>query len=96
MASNNREEVALLTPAEVRFLKRQLRYGDSYLFFCFIQVLVALGIMLHMTIAGFDGSRFGLAIVLLLYARSNLKQFKNASLLKIFYRSDQHRWQERL
>jgi len=72
-----------LTRSEQRFLRRQLRYGQAYLYFVAAEILVALGLFAYMAAIGhFNGTRFALGIVLLLAARGNLKQYKDVRLLR--------------
>ncbi len=72
-----------LTRPEQRFLSRQLRYGQAYLYYVAAEILVALGVLAHMAAIGhFNGTRFALGIVLLLAARGNLKQYKDVQLLR--------------
>ena len=72
-----------LTDSERRFLARQLRYGRAYLYFVAAEILAALGLFGYMLAHGrLEGTRFALAVVLLLAARGNLKQYKDVRLLR--------------
>lgn len=72
-----------LSEGERRFLRRQLRYGRACLWFMLAEICVALGLFGYMVlIQQFNGTRFALAIVLLLAARGNLKQFRGVNLLR--------------
>jgi hypothetical protein len=84
-----------LTPTQQKFLRRQIRNAQNYLYFSIIGVAVALGYIGFLVWTGDSvaGSRFGLIIVLLLSARGNLKQHKDAQLL-IKFEATEHRNQE--
>ena len=72
-----------LTSVEQKFLAQQLTREKIYLYVCVLGILVAVAIIGYMSIWGpFDSTRFVLAIMILLNARSNLKQYKNVQLLK--------------
>ncbi len=72
-----------LTSVEQKFLAQQLKREQIYLYVCALGILVAVAIIGYMSIWGhFDSTRFVLAIMILLNARSNLKQYKNIQLLK--------------
>jgi len=71
-----------LTPKENKFLKRQIRNVNNYLYFTIATLVVAAGVLTYYLLIKktFGGSNFALIIVLLLAARANLKQHKDAKL----------------
>ena len=78
-----------LEPAEDRFLHRQLSNEKSYLYFSIVGVVVALGLLVYYLMAGLlDGVHFALIMVILIGARGNLKQHKDAQLLSKFYETE--------
>ena len=79
-----------LNPGELRFLDRQIRNKKNYLIFSIVGVVVAFGMAVYYLLnGGIDGVRFALLIVILLGARGNLKQHKDASLLAKFKKSEE-------
>jgi hypothetical protein len=71
-----------LTPGEKKYLKRQIRNAHNYVYFTIANLVVAIGLSSYYILANkmFSGSNFVLIIVLLLAARANLKQHKDAKL----------------
>ncbi len=71
-----------LTPKEKKFLKRQIRNVNNYLYFTIANLAVAPGLLSYYLLIKktFGGPTFALIIVLLLAARANLKQHKDAKL----------------
>lgn len=79
-----------LTSQEQRFLNRQIRNKKNYLIFSIVGVVVALAMAVYyMLNEGIDGVRFALIMVILIGARGNLKQHKDAMLLAKLYQSEQ-------
>ncbi len=78
-----------LEPAEERFLQRQLNNGRNYLYFSITGVVVAFGMLAYYLVTGIlDGVHFALIMVILIGARGNLKQHKDARLLSKFYETE--------
>ena len=75
--------IANLNDEERRFLARQLRNERWYLYFSGVGILVALIFtVLSLWRGNFDGRSFAIIILILLMARANLKQHKDARLLR--------------
>jgi hypothetical protein len=74
---------SLLTLVEKKYLKQQIKKEKIYLIFCGLDIVIAFGMIIYITLPNaFDTTRLVLAIVLLINARSHLKQYKNIQLLK--------------
>ncbi len=74
-----------LTEQERSFLERQLRSTQRYAVFTAVDLLVALALTTWWLFDGFGGTRFALIVLVLLHARANLKQHKDAKLMaKLF------------
>ncbi len=72
----------LLTPQEFSFLDRQVRNTGRYALFTAVDLCVALALVIWSLVDGALGAtRFALIILVLLHARANLKQHKDAKLL---------------
>jgi len=72
-----------LTDNEEIFLRRQIDKEKFYFYFCLLDIVIAISMLIYMLFQGlFDTTRFILSIILLLNARMNLKQYKNIQLLK--------------
>jgi hypothetical protein len=72
----------LLTPQEFSFLDRQVRNTARYALFTAVDLCVALVLAIWFLVDGaLGGTRFALIILVLLHARANLKQHKDAKLL---------------
>jgi len=72
----------VLSEKEWKFLRRQIRNVRNYLYFSITGVLIALGTVGHFAMQReFSVQQFMIVILLLLMARSNLKQHKDAKLL---------------
>ncbi len=69
---------AQLTAQERSFLERQLRSTRRYAVFTAVDLVFALGITVWWVLDGFGGTRFALIVLVLLHARANLKQHKDA------------------
>ena len=71
-----------LTPQECSFLDRQVRNTGLYAVFTAIGLCVALALAIWSLVDGaLGGTRFALIILILLQARANLKQHKDAKLM---------------
>ncbi len=73
-----------LTDGERSFLERQLRSTRRYAVFTAVDLVVAAGLTAWWLFDGFSGfgaTRFALIILVLLHARANLKQHKDAKLM---------------
>ena len=70
-----------LTDSERSFLERQLRSTQRYLVFTAVDLAVAAGLAIWWVLDGFGGTRFALIVLVLLHARANLKQHKDAKLM---------------
>jgi len=70
-----------LTEQERSFLERQLRSTQRYAVFTVVDLLVAVGLTVWWVLDGFGGTRFALIMLVLLHARANLKQHKDAKLM---------------
>ncbi|MEE9169861.1 MAG: hypothetical protein V3U73_08835 [bacterium] len=71
-----------LTPKEEKFLARQIRNVKNYLYFSIAGIAAAVGLLAYSILTNtLNGTKFALIIVLLLAARGNLKQHKDARLL---------------
>ncbi len=70
-----------LTDRERSFLERQLRSTRRYAVFTVVDLLVAAGLTTWWLFDGFGGTRFALIVLVLLHARANLKQHKDAKLM---------------
>ncbi len=72
----------LLTPQECSFLERQVRNTGRYAVFTAVDLGVALALASWSLFDGeLGGTRFALIILVLLHARANLKQYKDAKLM---------------
>ncbi len=72
----------LLTPQECSFLERQVRNTGRYAVFTAVDLAVALALASWSLVDGaLGGTRFALIILVLLHARANLKQYKDAKLM---------------
>ena len=72
----------LLTPQECAFLDRQVRNTGRYAVFTAVDLCVALALAIWSLVDdAFDGARFALIVLILLHARANLKQHKDAKLM---------------
>ncbi len=70
-----------LTSGETKYLKRQVRNVRNYVYFTIANLVAAIGLLSYYVLTKrFSGSTFALIIVLLLAARANLKQHKDAKL----------------
>ncbi len=72
---------AQLTERERSFLERQLRSTRRYAIFTAVDLLVAAALSAWWLLDGLGGTRFALIVLVLLHARANLKQHKDAKLL---------------
>ncbi|MDJ0839253.1 MAG: hypothetical protein QNK37_22235 [Acidobacteriota bacterium] len=73
-----------LSDAQEKFLKRQLRNKQRYLWFAWIGVIAGFGYLaLTLFLGEMDGKTFVLVTLILLQARANLKQHKDATLLEV-------------
>ncbi len=70
-----------LTDRERSFLERQLRSTRRYAIFTVVDLVVAAGLTTWWLFDGFGGTRFALIVLVLLHARANLKQHKDAKLM---------------
>ncbi len=86
---------AELTPKEEKFLNRQIRNVNNYVYFTIANLTVALGLLFYYFLVKktFGGPAFALIIVLLLAARANLKQHKDARLFIKLQKSESHNHQ---
>ncbi len=76
------EPTQLLTPKECSFLERQVRNTGRYAVFTAVGLGVALALASWSLVDGaLGGTRFALIILVLLHARANLKQHKDAKLM---------------
>ena len=76
------EPTQLLTPKECSFLERQVRNTGRYAVFTAVGLGVALTLAIWSVVDGaLGGTRFALIILVLLHARANLKQHKDAKLM---------------
>ncbi len=72
----------LLTSQECSFLERQVRNSGRYAVFTVVDLCVALALAIWSLVDGaLSGTRFVLIILVLLHARANLKQHKDAKLM---------------
>ena len=72
----------ILTRQESSFLDRQVRNTGRYALFTAVDLCVALALFIWSLVDGELGAtRFALIILVLLHARANLKQHKDAKLL---------------
>ncbi len=82
MAHTRPDRALLLTPQECSFLDRQVRNTGRYAVFTAVDLCVALALAIWSLVDGaLAGTRFALIILVLLHARANLKQHKDAKLL---------------
>ncbi len=82
MAHSQLESVDLLTPRESSFLDRQVRNTGRYAVFTAVDLCVALALVVWSLVDGaLSATRFALIILVLLHARANLKQHKDAKLM---------------
>ena len=70
-----------LTDSERSFLERQLRSTRRYAVFTGVDLVVAAALTTWWLFDGFGGTRFALIVLVLLHARANLKQHKDAKLM---------------
>ena len=70
-----------LTDSERSFLERQLRSTRRYAVFTVVDLIVAVALTSWWLFNGFGGTRFALIVLVLLHARANLKQHKDAKLM---------------
>jgi len=70
-----------LTDPERSFLARQLRSTQRYAVFTVVDLVVATALTIWWVFDGFSGTRFALIVLVLLHARANLKQHKDAKLM---------------
>ena len=70
-----------LTVQERSFLERQLRSTQRYAVFTAVDLIVAVALTAWWIFDGFGGTRFALIMLVLLHARANLKQHKDAKLM---------------
>jgi len=76
------ESAEFLTPRECSFLDRQVRNTGRYAVFTAVDLCVALALVIWSLVDGaLGGTRFALIILVLLHARANLKQYKDAKLM---------------
>ena len=69
---------AQLSERERSFLERQLRATRRYAFFTAVDLCVAVGLSVWAVLEGATGTRLALIVLVLLHARANLKQHKDA------------------
>ena len=80
-----------LTPGEKKYLKRQVGNVRNYVYFTIANLVVAIGLLSYYLLTKkFSGSTFALIIVLLLAARANLKQHKDAKLFIKLQEPEEH------
>ncbi len=71
-----------LTDSERNFLSAQIKKAKTYRIFCYLDIAAVIAIVIYMVITGHVNSiRVVLAIILLINARSNLRQYKLATIL---------------
>jgi len=72
-----------LTIKEQEFLDKQLKKEKIYLYFCLLDIILVIGMLIYMIFQGtLDSTRFILMLILLINAKMNFKQYKNIKLLK--------------
>ena len=82
MTHTRPDHAELFTPEECSFLDRQVRNTGRYAFFTAVDLCVALSLAIWSMVDGaLGGTRFALIVLVLLHARANLKQHKDAVLL---------------
>ncbi len=83
MNADARSDAAeLLTPQECSFLDRQVRSAGRYAIFTGVDLGVAVALAIWSLVDGALGAtRFALIVLVLLHARANLKQLKDAKLM---------------
>ena len=82
MTHTRPDHAELFTPEECSFLDRQVRNTGRYAVFTAVDLCVALGLAIWSMVDGaLGGTRFALIVLVLLHARANLKQHKDAVLL---------------
>ncbi len=82
VAHSRPDPAELLTPDECSFLARQIRSTRRYAIFTAVDLCVALALASWSLVDGaLGGTRLALIILVLLHARANLKQHKDAVLL---------------
>ncbi len=82
MAHTRPDPAELLTSQECSFLERQVRNTGRYAVFTAVDLCVALSLAIWSLVDGaLSGTRFALIILVLLHARANLKQHKDAKLM---------------
>ncbi len=82
VAHTRPDPALLLTPQESSFLDRQVRSSGRYAVFTAVDLCVAVALVLWSLVDGaLGGTRFALIILVLLHARANLKQHKDAKLM---------------
>ncbi len=75
-----------LSEKEKKFLKLQLSKQKVYLALCWVNILIAVLMLVYMLYNQvYESLRMILILMLLLNARSNLKHFKNIKLLRHLY-----------
>ena len=84
-----------LTEQERSFLERQLRSTQRYAVFTAVDLVVALALALWSVFDGLGGTRFALIVLVLLHARANLKQHKDAKLMAKLDRLSQSNGRDR-
>lgn len=76
-------QVLELSESEKKFAQRQVRYTKLYLVLSIVGIAAAVAIAaIALSQEKFDAKIFALCIVLLLGARGNLKQHKDARIIK--------------
>ncbi len=82
VAHTQSDPVEFLTPKECSFLDRQVRNTGRYAVFTAVDLCVALALVIWSLVDGALGpTRFALIVLVLLHARANLKQHKDAKLM---------------
>ncbi len=82
MAHTRPDPAELLTSQECSFLERQVRNTGRYAVFTAVDLGVALALASWSLVdSALGGTRFALIILVLLHARANLKQYKDAKLM---------------
>ncbi len=82
VAHTTLESAEFLTPRECSFLDRQVRNTGRYAVSTAVDLCVALALVIWSLVDGaLGGTRFALIILVLLHARANLKQYKDAKLM---------------
>ncbi len=82
MTHTRPDPARLLTQKECSFLERQVRNTRRYAVFTAVDLCVAAALVIWSLVDGaLGGTRFALIILVLLHARANLKQHKDAKLM---------------